>query len=166
MSIQKGKEFEKETAALAGKYGKRVARSGAVGTTEGIKELAGDCRWKLPWLDKDMMGESKHGYSEPNERAKSMRIQRDWFDKHSEQARALNFYPFWAFKFKWTKDRYIVIPFDVMEHILNVVNDLYEEGKSLKKVRESANEVAQQNKELKDEIYGLKAEIKRLRGKV
>jgi len=137
MSIQKGKVFEKETAALAGvspqgnPYGKRIQKSGAIGTTEGISALAGDARWILPWLDSEVHVECKHGYSDKGQEKKSMRIEREWFDKHMTQAKALEFYPAFAFKFKFTQQngmsKMVVIPFPVMERILHAANNVYEE---------------------------------------
>ena len=137
MSIQKGKVFEKETAALAGvsskgvPYGKRIQKSGAIGTTEGISALAGDARWILPWLDSELHLECKHGYSDKGQEKKSMRLEREWFDKHMAQAKALDFYPAFAFKFKFTQQngmsKMVVIPFPVMERVLHAANNVYEE---------------------------------------
>jgi len=143
MAIRKGKVFESETAALAGvspkgvPYGKRVAKSGALGTTDGIPQLAGDARWMLPWLDSEIHLECKHGYSDKGQERKSMRIEREWFDKHMKQAKALDFYPAFAFKFKFTTQngmsKMILIPFPVMERILSIVNNMHIELEDLKR---------------------------------
>ena len=143
MAVRKGKVFESETAALAGvspkgvPYGKRVAKSGALGTTDGISQLAGDARWMLPWLDSEIHLECKHGYDKSKTERKTMTIYKDWFDKHLTQAKALDFYPAFAFKFKFTKQngmsKMVLIPFPVMERVLKVVNNMHEEIEELKR---------------------------------
>jgi len=143
VAVKKGKVFERETAALAGVspkgkiYGRRIERSGAIGTAEGISELAGDVRWMLPWLDSEIHLECKHGYSDKGQERKSMRIERKWFDKHITQAKSLDFYPAFAFKFKFTQQngmsKMVVIPFPVMERVLREANNVYEELEELKR---------------------------------
>ena len=137
MGVKKGKVFERETAALAGEYGKRIERSGAIGTTEGISQMAGDVRWRLPWLDSEIHLECKHGYSDKGQERKSMRLDRAWFDKHMEQAKALDFYPAFAFKFKFTQQngmsKMVVIPFPVMERVLSTVNNMHKEIEELQR---------------------------------
>ena len=137
MAIKKGKVFERETAALAGEHGQRIPSSGAIGTTWGVSQLAGDVRWKLPWLDSEIHLECKHGYSDKGQERKSMRIEREWFDKHMAQAEALDFYPAFAFKFKFTQQngmsKMILIPFPVMERVLSTVNNMHEEIEELKR---------------------------------
>jgi len=163
MATKKGQEFERETADLAGSYGKRVPRSGAYGTTEGITRLAGDCRWDFPWLSKLMVGECKHGYSRPDARAKSMTLKREWFDKHKEQSKQMEFLPFWAMKLKFTNEKYLIIPFEVMSTLLEEVNDLYIDYKRVDGLISNATQVAMENKELKDQIFALQAENDRLK---
>lgn len=137
MATKKGKVFESETAALAGKHGKRVPKSGAYGTVEGIPQLAGDARWKLPWLDSEIHVECKHGYSDKGQERKSMRLEREWFDKHMAQAKALDFYPVFAFKFKFTQQngmsKMVVIPFPVMGKVLSTVNNMHERIEELER---------------------------------
>lgn len=137
MAVKKGKVFERETAALAGDYGQRIPSSGAIGTTWGVSQLAGDVRWKLPWLDSEIHVECKHGYSDKGQERKSMRIEREWFDKHMTQAEAMDFYPVFAFKFKFTQQngmsKMIVIPFPVMERVLGTVNNMHKEIEELKR---------------------------------
>jgi len=137
MAVQKGKVFERETAALAGEYGKRIERSGAIGTVEGISQMAGDVRWRVPWLDSEIHVECKHGYSDKGQERKSMRLEREWFTKHMTQAKALDFYPVFAFKFKFTQQngmsKMIVIPFPVMERVLSTVNNMHKEIEELQR---------------------------------
>lgn len=142
MAAKKGKVFERETAAVAGvdskgkQLGRRIERSGAIGTTSGIPQLAGDVRWMLPWLDSEIHLECKHGYDD-DPKQKSFRIYREWFDKHMIQAKAFDFYPAFAFKFKHTSQngmsKMVVIPFPVMERILSTANNMYEEMEELKR---------------------------------
>lgn len=137
MAVKKGKDFERETAALAGDRGQRIPSSGAIGTVWGVPQLAGDVRWKLLWLDSEIHIECKHGYSDKGQERKSMRIEREWFDKHMAQAKALDFYPVFAFKFKFTQQngmsKMVVIPFPVMERVLSAANNLYEELEETKR---------------------------------
>ncbi len=100
MAQQKGKQFERETAALAGQssdgtkiYGRRVYRSGGIGTELGIAALSGDARWTLPWLNSEVHLECKHGYSDKGQERKSMRIERTWFDKLFRDAKQFDFLP-------------------------------------------------------------------------
>jgi len=143
MAQQKGKAFERETAVLAGesakgkKYGRRIARSGAIGTVEGIAQLAGDVRWMLPWLDSEIHLECKHGYDKSKTDQKTMTIYKEWFDKHMAQSKTFDFYPAWAFKFNLTRQngmsKMVVIPFPVMERVLYEANNVYEELEELKR---------------------------------
>jgi len=98
--------------------------------------LCGDARWDLPWMMKPIAIECKHGYSRPGERAKSMTLKREWFDKHLEQAKTGNYYPAFAMKLKFsTKDGlsdFMLIPFPVMECILKEMEHLYEEVEELR----------------------------------
>lgn len=165
MATRKGYEFELETAELAGRYGQRVPRSGAYGTTSGIAQLAGDCRWKIPWLSKELVGECKHGYSRPDAKAKSMTLKREWFDKHYEQSELMNFFPFWAMKLKFTSERYILLPFPVMKKFLEEADELYKEFKEYEALSTNSYDVAMENKQLKDRVHDLEVELERERRK-
>jgi hypothetical protein len=126
MGTPKGREFERETASLGGKYGKRVERSGAIGTVSGISQLSGDAVWKLPWLRHPVHLECKHGYtSGTGNKGKSMTLYREWFDKHMEQAKQFMFYPMWALKLKFTSEKYILVTFPTMTQIIKDMDDLY-----------------------------------------
>ena len=156
---QKGKDFERETAHLAGtcslcggkgrknggkckhcdgygKYGMRIPRSGSIGTIVGIPEMQGDAKWHFPWLSRLLMLECKHGYSTKGDKAKSIRVQRDWFVKHMQNAKNMNFIPAFAMKFKFTSEngisKFILIPFSYMTEILRDVENLYIECEQLK----------------------------------
>lgn len=137
MAIQKGKEFERETAALAGRFGKRIPRSGAIGTIEGIPRLAGDARWDFPWMNKFIAIECKHGYgTKGSDKSKSMNIKREWFDKHLKDAKRFDFYPAFAMKLKFTAEnglsKFMLIPFPVMERMIKEMSDLYLENCELR----------------------------------
>lgn len=125
MAIQKGKQFEKDCAALAGKRGKRVPRSGAIGTVEGIPRLAGDFRWDLPWLKKMVIGEAKHGYGG----SKSISVKKEWFSKIYDQGKNLGFYPVLALKFKFSVHNgmtsCVCIPTDIMETMINDMENIW-----------------------------------------
>ncbi|MFA7101454.1 MAG: hypothetical protein WC196_07005 [Bacilli bacterium] len=136
MAVKKGKAFERETAAIAGKYGKVIPKSGAYGTTDGIPQMAGDVRWMLPWFDSEIHLECKHGYSDKGQERKSMRIERQWFDKHLKQAKALNFHPAFAFKFKFTHEngmsKFVCFPFSTMEKLITQMENMYLELEELR----------------------------------
>jgi len=143
LAVKKGKEFERETAALAGKRGKRIPMSGSIGTVHGIDKLAGDAIWKLPWLNSNINIESKHGYGDKNKEVKSIRVQREWFEKHLGQAKALNFYPAFAMKFKFTHEdglsKFILIPFPTMKQILEEMENLWLELEELRAEKKAGN---------------------------
>ncbi len=151
MGFRRGKAFERETAALAGKRGKRVPLSGALGTTAGISSLAGDVVWDLPWFNhgKGVQIECKHGYDsgakgtncalcgrkleKPIENAASMTIYRKWFEKHMEQGDELGFYPIFAMKFKLARDsKFVIIPFSTMAKMLKEMEDVWLELEELR----------------------------------
>jgi hypothetical protein len=139
MAFKKGKAFEKETAEVAGKYGKRIPSSGAFGTTMGERALAGDVKWVFPWSmggGKEVHIECKHGYDRSKKEQKSMTIYREWFDKHLTQAKALDFVPMFAFKFKFTQQngmsKFVLIPFPVMEKLIKDMENMYLELEELR----------------------------------
>ena len=151
MSVKKGKDFERETAALALERGRRIPYSGMLGTIKGQPDNAGDVRWDLPWFNhgKGVQIECKHGYDgdkkgtscplcdkkldKPIENTKSMTIYREWFDKHMGQGDALGFYPIFAMKFKLAKDsKFIVIPFKTMAKMLKDMEDVWLELEELR----------------------------------
>ena len=137
---RKGKAFERETAAVAGKYGKRIPMSGALGTSFGSKDLAGDVEWKFPWDmggGKEIHVECKHGYDRTKrEDQKSMTIYREWFEKHLTQAKALDFVPMFAMKFKFTQQdglsKFILVPFPIMEKLIKDMENMYLEIEELR----------------------------------
>lgn len=141
MAVQKGKQFERECAAIAGERGKRISRSGAIGTMEGIPQMAGDFRWNLPWLSKPIVGEAKHGYGG----SKSISVKREWFTKIVEQSKSLGFFPVLALKFKFSVSNgtssCVCIPKDTMEVILKEMEDMYLELCELK--NEQAKRISQ-----------------------
>lgn len=140
---KKGKVFERETAALAGDYGRRIERSGAIGTGSGIGQLAGDVRWMFPWFDEEIHLECKHGYSDKGQERKSMRIDREWFDKHLAQSKAFGFYPAWAMKFKFTSEngmsKFVVIPFSTMKRLIEEMKNVYLQLEELREEKENGN---------------------------
>jgi hypothetical protein len=134
----KGKAFEREAAALT-KYGKRVILSGAVGTTQGVKDLTGDAQYKLPWLRKTIAVECKHGYAD-NKEKKSIRIQQEWFDKHYSQCKNMKLLPIWAMKIKFSYDhsklnKFFIVPFDVAKEIIDNEENMYIELEELRKYK-------------------------------
>jgi len=139
MSVRKGKAFEKETAELAGKYGKRVRGSGAIGTVDGYRAYVGDAKWYFPFRfggGNHIHIECKHGYDRSKKEQKSMTIYREWFEKHLAQAKAFDFVPMFAMKFKFTQQnglsKFMLIPFPVMEQLIKDVENLYLENEELK----------------------------------
>jgi len=150
LGFNRGKDFERETANLVNTKeephrGIRVIMSGAVGTITGNAYYAGDAVWKLPWLNREIRIECKHGYDRSKTDAKSMTIFKDWFDKHIEQAKAFNFLPVWAFKFKFTQQngmsKMVVVPFPVMKEIITQVDNIYLELEELRAENEKLRKV-------------------------
>lgn len=143
MGTKKGREFEKETSRL-GLYGRRIARSGAYGTTDGYPQMVGDVQYRFPWMDGEVIAiECKHGYSEKGQERKSMRIERAWFDKHEKQTRALDLLPAWAMKFKFTTEngmsKFFIIPFSTARVIMKHMEDVYLELEELRQEKYERN---------------------------
>lgn len=133
---KRGYQFERETAALGGQYGKRIPRSGGYGT-EGFVGMVGDVQFKFPWLDKRVISiECKHGYSDKGQERKSMRIDRAWFEKHMKQSKMAGFLPVWAMKFKSTQEngmsKFLMIPFSTMKEIIKEMENVYSELEELR----------------------------------
>jgi hypothetical protein len=139
---RKGYPFEKETEALAGKYGKRCYKSGGVGSVTGIAALVGDVIWKFPWLRDRITVECKHGYDDKPDQ-KTFRIYREWFDKHMKQAKAADLLPIWAMKFKGTSEngmsKFVLIPFSTMGEIIKQMDNVYQELQELKNEQTKCN---------------------------
>lgn len=142
------KNFERETAALAGKdgygkgYGRRVALSGSIGTTEGMPKFVGDAQWDWPWMDKIISIECKYGYADKAE-AKSIRLQKKWFDKHYEQCKAHNLLPMFTMKIKLARQnglsKFALIPFPVMQELVETMHNMYLELEELKREKNGNN---------------------------
>jgi len=137
MGKRKGYAFEKETEALGGEYGKRLYKSGAVGTITGHAVLVGDVQWNFPWMRDIISIECKHGYgTSSKENQKYMTIHREWFDKHIAQTKAADLLPAWAMKFKFTAEngmsKFVVIPFSTMKEIIRQMENVYLELQELK----------------------------------
>ena len=136
MTAQKGKAFERETAALAGERGKRIARSGGYGTELGIPQMVGDAQWRLPWFNQMIVLECKHGYSPKGGKGKSMTLKREWFEKHLAAAKVHGFYPAFGMKFKFTTEdgisKYILIPFSTMKKLIKENEDMWLELEELR----------------------------------
>jgi len=139
-NYKSGSDFEREAASLAGKWGRRTPRSGAIGTTEHFSALCGDATWKFPWLKKPIIIEAKHGYGDKNKKVKSIRIQKEWFDKHLKAAKdnlgEFVFYPAFAMKLKFTTEngmsKFMLIPFSTMRRIITDMENTYIELEELR----------------------------------
>ena len=142
-STRKGYHFEKETEALAGKYGRRVPMSGAVGA--GIPQLSGDVIWNFPWMGNEVITvECKHGYGDESKaEQKSFRIHREWFDRHNKVAKSADLLPVWAMKFKGVQEngmsKFVLIPFPVMERILKHMENIHLELEEVKSEQAKRN---------------------------
>ncbi len=136
MGSRRGYQFELETAAIAGKRGRRVPKSGSYGTTNGISKLAGDAIFELPWHSRTINVECKHGYSREGQKAKSMTLKKEWFDKHFAQSKEMDFYPMFAMKLKFTSEnglsKFFLVPFPVMKRLLEEQENMYQELLELK----------------------------------
>jgi hypothetical protein len=118
-----------------------TGNSGAIGTITGVSALCGDASWDLPWLSKSIRLETKHGYGDPKKEVKSIRIQKEWFDKLIEQSEHGNFHPMFAMKFKFTRSddimsKFIMIPFPVMSKVLKDMENLWLELEELREYKD------------------------------
>lgn len=139
MAKRKGYQFERETAALGREYGRRVERSGAIGTSSGVPGMIGDVQWRFPWMGREIISiECKHGYDDDSKH-KSFRIYREWFDKHQSQTKAGDVLPAYAMKFKGTQENgvasFVLIPFATMKEIIRQMENVYQELKEFKDER-------------------------------
>lgn len=96
---KKGSKWERDLANLLNKLvksskWKKVPGSGALGTLLNESRLLGDVRGSVDWVGNFLL-EAKVGYGGE----KQLTIKKEWFDKVSEDAKAINAIPAVACKF-------------------------------------------------------------------
>lgn len=124
---KKGTQWENDAVkrlnTFAG-YWKRVPGSGAMGTILNEPLLVGDIRGKtMDFMNKDFVLEAKTGYGG----AKQLTIQKEWFDKITEEA-DMNFaYPGVVCKFAGARigtKQFIAFDIDVFGELLRYIKAL------------------------------------------
>ena len=133
--LRMGYRFEVESSELGGERGRRVLKSGAIGSITGFPAFIGDYQFDFPWLSKKITGEAKHGYGG----AKQIAVKKEWYDKIQLQAKSVNMYDCVSFKFKNACDgvtRVISFDFETFKKILDDIDNIYEENTWLKEENE------------------------------
>lgn len=120
---QKGANWEREAVKLleqlvnSSKW-KRIAGSGAIGTTLGEPFLKGDIVGEVPFLGKTFRGEAKVGYGG----ATQLSFKREWLEKIREEAEGTYSIPFVICKFsgsRGTVKHFIALDLEAFADILN-----------------------------------------------
>lgn len=127
-SKRKGSDFERKiakklTEALASGEFKRIAGSGAIGTTMGLPILQGDLRGEVDGIPQKFKGEAKIGYGG----SKSMSIKKEWIDKIVEEAKRDYSIPFLVARFSGSRggvEEFIILDFDTFIMLLNMITEL------------------------------------------
>jgi hypothetical protein len=136
----KGSTWERDVTELLntkihGAHFKRIAGSGAIGTTMGESLLTGDVTGSIPGIPKKFKAECKTGYSNKTDaECKSLAVQKEWLDKIKKEAETAYSYPMFLGKFQNVRQgvRYFVaFDFDTFVDMMNYVADLKQELDSL-----------------------------------
>jgi len=130
---RKGSDWENQLVKLLeenidGCKAKRIAGSGAIGTTLGEPLLTGDVLLGVPGFDKKFRIEAKVGYGGVTQVA----VKREWFNKIAEEASNSYSIPALACKFSGSRKAdgiqyFIGLDFSTFCDIINYVNDLRKE---------------------------------------
>ena len=130
-SKRKGSDFERAIVkrlnkALKSADFKRIAGSGAIGTTMGIPTLQGDLRGEVEGFDKTFKGEAKIGYGG----SKSMSVKKEWIDKIVEEAERDYSIPFLIARFSGSRsgvEEFVILDLNTFVYLLDLVTDLRRE---------------------------------------
>lgn len=113
---------------IDGSVVKRIAGSGAIGTTLNEPLLQGDVIASFKGLDKKFRIEAKTGYGG----ATQLTIKREWLDKIRGEALSSNAYPALACKFSGARPGgvqfFVALDIDTFIDIMNYINNLKKEN--------------------------------------
>jgi Holliday junction resolvase len=126
-SKQKGTRWEKEFVELIleniyDSDARRVAGSGALGTSLGEPLLTGDAKIKLKGFNKPFRVECKTGYGGETQ----LTVKREWINKIIDEAKDSLAYPMLAFKFLGARKTdgvkyFVILDFDTFCDIMNSI---------------------------------------------
>jgi hypothetical protein len=126
----KGSAFERQAVELLnlnlkGGTFRKIAGSGAIGTSMDEPLLTGDITGKIDGFPLRLKGECKVGYGG----AKSLTLQKEWIDKIKREAVALHAFPFLMCKFSGAKkadgvQEFVVLDLEEFVYIFNFITDL------------------------------------------
>lgn len=133
-SKKKGTSWERDFVELvkvsipATRKVKRIAGSGAIGTTLDEPLLMGDIMIDFPGFPRKFRAEAKVGYGGDTQ----LTVKRDWLNKIKEEADSNYAYPLTVCKFSGAKKSggvqyFVIFDFDTFSSIINYVNDLKRE---------------------------------------
>jgi len=128
---EKGSRWERDFVNLLldnGLHAKRVAGSGALGTTLEEPLLMGDVTARIDGFQRDFIFECKTGYGG----SKQLTIKREWFDKIKAEALSRYSIPALACKFSGARQAegtqyFIAFDFDTFLELVRYVDDMEEE---------------------------------------
>ena len=137
----KGANWEREAVKLLEELvdsssWKRIAGSGAIGTTLGEPFLRGDIVGDIPHLGRTLRGEAKVGYGG----ATQISFKREWLEKIREEAEGTYSIPFVVCKFSGARGEvkhFVALDFEAFADILNQVKVIAD---SERKLLEQVNE--------------------------
>lgn len=157
---RKGTDWERKAAKLLEEIipnstWKRVAGSGAIGTTMHEPLLAGDIVGYVPALSREFRGEAKVGYGG----AKQLTVKREWFEKIKEEAKGTSAIPVVLCKFSGARGNskyFMAMDFETVGILFNQIQRLYESEISL----------IEKEEEIKKEIARLESRVRELEAKI
>lgn len=127
---RKGTAWENDIVKLIqdripGSKAKRIAGSGAIGTTMGEPLLTGDIIIELPGFNKKFRTEAKVGYGGDTQ----LTLKREWLNKIKEEADRSYDYPMLMCKFSGSRKSdgiqyFVSLDFDTFVEIINYVAKL------------------------------------------
>ena len=141
VSKDKGTKFERDIVKeleekINGSTFKRIAGSGAIGTTLNEPLLTGDVKGSVKNFPKKFRIECKVGYGG----AKQLTLKREWLDKIKKEASVLWEFPLLIGKFLGSRpgsvQKFVVMDIDDFAYLINKytelaeeVGEMYDEGK-------------------------------------
>lgn len=130
-SKRKGSDFERKITKKLNKLlnrgeFKRIAGSGAFGTTMKLPMLTGDIMGEIKGFQQKFKVECKVGYGGSTQ----MTLKKEWLDKIEEEAKSFYSIPFLVGRFSGSRsgvEEFVVMDLNEFVKILNLVTELYEE---------------------------------------
>jgi len=127
----KGTQFERDAVKILNTILKksewrRIAGSGAIGTSLNEPLLTSDIKGSIDALPKTFRVEAKVGYGG----ATQMSLKKEWLDKNIEEAKNTYSYPMLIGKFSGAREGtkvFVVFDIETFAEIMNTITDMVEE---------------------------------------